>query len=597
VAQQSIVSDPSIDGPTFQFGNGGVANNTATYFASRGETSGPLSSWDLIQWNMTNYISPAPISLPAGSMNDPTYGAPAYVWENANDSASLAAYQTPDGTWVYGLQGTNGWDGSPYGGANLFLSALFATPVTMNNTVNYSVDLRITNASVSGNGAAFLNTGFTLNFHDPSGGAPNVGLFLQIPITHSEGLYGTNYSSETTSPDGKTITAIVQGLLSGSTDTYLNFSPSSQTVSVTYSSLNLYLEQALKTLNLPAPMYNLADWSLGSIYIGTEVGTTNGGPASGNAQVGVQISNLQLTETSASPTENLLPNAAVPQVNAGALSQTVLAATEQGSLQDSLGSTLAGSAAIVNFAGGGQAYFDPTGEGSAVARLYMAAFGSAPNAATLATDTAAIQTGNLNLTQLAHTFLTSAQYSALYPRETTAQFASHVYQNSVGWTPVGAGLAGLLQASAAGMSNAAMLVMASQSPNAMVVQSGWDGSDVDGQNFRTFEAVMGRAPDTAARMWMDQVSQNNMSPAGIATMLTSSSEFSTIYANAQPQAVLNAIFANAFQRAPDATASSFYDGLLTSGTTVGALAAGIASSDELRLATAPLTHANWIQTS
>jgi hypothetical protein len=229
--------------------------------------------------------------------------------------------------------------------------------------------------------------------------------------------------------------------------------------------------------------------------------------------------------------------------------------------------------------------------------LYMAAFGSAPSATVLATDTVAIDNGTLGLTGLAQVFLTSAQYASIYPSESTTQFASHIYANSVGWVPIGAGLAGLLQASAAGMTNADMLVMVSQSPNAMVVQSTWDGSDVDGQNFRTFEAVLGRAPDAAARMWMDQVSQNGLTEAGIADMLIASNEFSTIHAGAAPQAVVNAIFENAFQRAPDATASTFYGGLLTSGTTVGALVAGIASSDELRLDTASLTHANWVQTS
>jgi hypothetical protein len=481
MATSLLVADPSIGGPTFLVGTGGVdSTGAAAYYSQRAEINGANSPWALIQWHMNHYISPTALTSIPSSFTDSVYGAPHYVWENSDDTASLAAYTAADGSWVYGLESHNGWDGANDGGANLSLSVPLASPITMNNTVNYSVDLRITDAAVSGNGAAFLNTGFTINFHDPTGASPDIGLFLQIPITHSEGQAASNYYSMSTNSNGS-ITAIAQGLLAGAADPFLAFSASNQTVDVTYSSINLYLQQAISKLGLTATASNLADWTLGSVYIGTEVGTTDGNPYSGNAEIGLQVSHLLLSTTtngttfypaatvastpvvtqtatpavttSTSTTATTVVSAPVvsstpatpvvvapvvvvpntsPVFSGSADQYTITASNNQFVVTDQVagrdGSRTLLSGATPSFSDG-TVSLDPTGQIAHIVRFYQATFDRVPSMAEVQSQLASKAT---DIT-LATSFLSSPEFLA--KGQSGGQFMTAIFNNAFGTAP------------------------------------------------------------------------------------------------------------------------------------------------------------------
>ena len=362
-----LIDDPSLNGPSFHFGTGAVVNNAAELSPEAGETATPATDWKVIQWHMDDYISPIPVVVPSV-----TAGHDSYLWSNANGSATLSAHTANDGSWIYGLEDNNNWNGANDGGANLLLSA-DVSPTTMDHTVNYSLDLRITDAAVDPSANAFLNTGFTVNFHDPSGSASNMTLFLQIPITHSGGEASTDYYSNSGG------VAIAQGLLEGSSDTYFQFSPETQTQHVQYSSINLYLQQAIQKLGLSPAMSNMADWTLGSVYVGTE-GSGNPGTT---AKVGVELSHILLTETDGSPAEQVPTD---PSQFDGAASDFDVTlngnsfTVDLKGVQGSARSLADGSSPHFS---DGTAMADPTGAAAHLIPFFEAAFGRLPSAGEL----------------------------------------------------------------------------------------------------------------------------------------------------------------------------------------------------------------------
>ncbi len=459
-----------------------------------GETaSGPASQWYVSEWSLANYINPANVVVDDTANIDPVYGIPLYSFSNADETQNLSAYQAANGNWIYGLTADNGSLGNTVGGANLFLSTSLSTPITLNNTVNYQVDLRET-AAVSGSAPVFAFTGFTLTFNVAGSSTynaawPTISMFLQIDITDSRGADTmTDYDTATVSADGRSMAIIAAGILPE--DPSLAFGVQNATYDVVYSSLNTYLTNFLQQTyfitqasgsssfgTLEPEVLNLADWTLNGVYIGTEDDGT--GPiTTSSSQLGLQISNLLLSTTTAAPT---LAGSISEVPNTGIPGQTSLAQTEpsnpsgavpseastiiDGYYQTILGRSAdtAGLASWVAAVNAGMSYAqvesDLANSAEAqndISNLYLAELGRAPDPSGLAGFTQYLAAGG-SLAVVCTAIADSAE---------AQNDISNLYLAELGRAPDPSGLAGCTQYLAAGGSLAVVRTAIADSPEA-----------------------------------------------------------------------------------------------------------------------------------
>jgi hypothetical protein len=95
-----------------------------------------------------------------------------------------------------------------------------------------------------------------------------------------------------------------------------------------------------------------------------------------------------------------------------------------------------------------------------------------------------------------------------------------------------------------------------------------------------FQAVLGRMPDKSGLAFWNQITQTGASLAQVAQQLIGSDEFKQKNTTTTNDAILGVIYQNALGRAPDAAGSAYWKKALTTGATLGDVAANIALSAE-----------------
>lgn len=268
------------------FGDGQVANNGPQLFSTLPDIPGPTSNWDVIEWAKDEYLQPTAMVQDDPSTANALLGTAAYSWSTPDGESALQAYQTTNGSWIYGLTASGGTL-SAAGGANLFLSATASTVATFASPITYTVDARIAQASIAyfnstaaatGAVLAQVFTGFVATFNAPTSATydsslPTWTAFLQIPISVSgTATPGALYDNvEPSSTGGGTI--IYSHLLPG--ESALAYQTDSGDLHTLSYNLNAHLSDMIAQSGLGAAEQDMSRWTLGSMYIGLETQTAS----------------------------------------------------------------------------------------------------------------------------------------------------------------------------------------------------------------------------------------------------------------------------------------------------------------------------------
>jgi Domain of unknown function (DUF4214) len=622
-----LLANPSVSGPKLHFGDGLVANNAPGVFASTtASIPGPDDdAWNIVEWSQQQVIDPSAVTVDASSTHDAALGTDAtYSWSTPDGETAVKAYDTSSDGWVYDLAGAGTTaDTTEH---DVFLETAQHLAVNMGgNEVDYAMNAKIVSEgndpTQPNNNAAYAGviTGFTFNYNlagqpDYDANQPSFGIFLQIPLSTTQNnsnlvsyfqdpnLLG--FFSEKENAAGQPTEVISDQLRSENALLPMDGSattPESYNLSAYVADLASYLavEKGLGT-----GVTDLARWTLGGVY----VGVMTQGPST---HADVQISDVSLTiadTPSTSPLQINAPagSASAPPPNsspAGSgdnLSSYIVSEDGSGRLQIVSSPSTApqlslSGAGEFDLPGGGQGYFDPTGNGEEVARLFQAALGRPPDAGAESFYTAPIDAGSLSLVAVAQDFLTSSEYQTEHGNESNAAFVEDVFQNVLGRS-FGDSDGGWVSLLDGGVSKAAVLVGIATSGEAVLHNETWDGSDVYGQDYRAFETVLGRAPDQTAQSWMASMVGNGMTPQGVISALADSSEMLTRYAAETPTAIVESLYQSGLSRAADPSGLANGVPFLESQGSVVSLAFGIANSAEGRNDYASVTHANWVST-
>lgn len=267
MAYTSVMSDPSVDGPSFKFGK--AQDGVAAYYDTVPNLSATTSAWHLAEWHTTSTLNPAQMVLQDSAERDILLGTPSYSWSTGNGNIRFSVYGKP-GAFSYRLSDYNGMLTSD-GAQNILLEAPVAgTAPTFDHPITFAADEAIT-AVVRGGAGQQVGNNFTVVFNLPGsvGYDPNlktISAFLQVPLADSRGSPGA-YASYGTNPIYN-----VTGVAS------MSFAPSTVMSRVEIdlnAALNRFLEDYKQTTGVPAEVTQLQRWSLTSTYLGSE--TTDGG--------------------------------------------------------------------------------------------------------------------------------------------------------------------------------------------------------------------------------------------------------------------------------------------------------------------------------
>ncbi len=298
------------------FGNEGVVNYAPSYFAVPSSlASEPQSAWTIEQWNQPVTINPNDYVQNDQNASDDLYGDALYFWSEPNTSTNFAIYQNMEslgGGYVYSLT-----DGSSNDEVDFFMAS--PAPVnyqndTLNHPVTLSLSAKITEDSIKYANPAFFNPsyvfatvdlGFTVTF-DGAGGIAYGAYsgFIQIDPFVTNSTSPVSYTSGELSPTNNQFTDSKRF----ASDPGLPLLPSDSDAlpdTLTYN-VNNYVYYALQAAFAgysaadQAILLNLANWSIGSFYVGlatNDITVDNSGTESLAASVSanLQVSNLSIS--------------------------------------------------------------------------------------------------------------------------------------------------------------------------------------------------------------------------------------------------------------------------------------------------------------
>jgi hypothetical protein len=199
---------------------------------------------------------------------------------------------------------------------------------TFSNPITYSLSARLSQATTNdGNQASpalvQVFSGFIATFNstenpDYNPALPTIPAFIQIALSSS-----TSQDSRYLSFHNNEIvyTYTIPG------DPSLPFASSNAPPTQLNYSLNSYLEDMIAhSSDLPPEATNLSLWSLGGMYVGSELGALGSGTASSSSLLSLQISNLSLTDDTSQTVSYAVPSAElIPGFDTSAISASASA--------------------------------------------------------------------------------------------------------------------------------------------------------------------------------------------------------------------------------------------------------------------------------
>lgn len=252
---------------------------------------------------------------------------------------------------------------------------------------------------------------------------------------------------------------------------------------------------------------------------------------------------------------------------------------------------------VLAFADGSSAMVDPTGSAQDIARLYLGAYGRAPDLSGLLTYTQELDAGTVSLAGIAATAPTSPQFLSTYGTLSDTQFVTRLYENADGRAPDPGGLAAYTGALASGQARGQVLLSIAESAEARVHSQAVAGDANDATVTRLYEAIDARAPDAGGLIGYASALDGGRSVQQIATAMLSGNEYTAKFGTPTDTAFVTDLYRNLLGRTPDASGLAAYTAALSGGEGRAQLVAGFINGDEAKLITAPLTHLGYVTTS
>ncbi len=327
MAQTISVLPSASDGLVDEFGDGLVQNYAAEMFTPPTALAAqPQSQWYIAQWDQPVAINSADYSQNDAATYDPNYGNALYSWTEPRTTAAIAIYRNTaalGGGDVYQLTDTNTVLAPSDGAtdeADMFLQSPPLNNVSLSHPLTLSLDAKITQSLVqfaspqlatdyakSGTVFGTFDIGMTVNFNGADGLPGYVG-FVQIVPWTSDSPALANYESGALTPGDGNTQFISSLLMAGDPSlSLLSADAGAAPVGLSYN-VNQYVYASLQSAfaNFSASqqsyLLNLANWTLGSLYIGPATNdaqvTSASGLTSEVAQIttGIQVSDINVTE-------------------------------------------------------------------------------------------------------------------------------------------------------------------------------------------------------------------------------------------------------------------------------------------------------------
>lgn len=288
-----IFDDPSINGPNLKLGTGSGLNFSGYSDMDGGEDS----DWSELQWEAPTYFTSGNMSTTAKT--DSTFGTALGSWAfgNSNDYTSYAVYGTK-GSYVYQLQ----TEGGSLNDVLLQSKSVQPKVYTFNHQITFTANESLSNVQ-AGSGVYQVGNNFIVSFNY---NGQRADFFLQSKLADSR----ANLSSYSTIPRGITTSNI--GAMSGTiydvvnksdstgsvipydSVAYLPFSNQYSTLHTVTVNVNAELLQMIRHIesintdaSLDAALNDMSNWSLTTVYVGTESGD-------GTATSSVNVQNLEV---------------------------------------------------------------------------------------------------------------------------------------------------------------------------------------------------------------------------------------------------------------------------------------------------------------
>lgn len=230
---------------------------------------------------------------------------------------------------------------------------------------------------------------------------------------------------------------------------------------------------------------------------------------------------------------------------------------------------------------------DPDAAFAQVERLYLSVLGRAPDAIGLDFYVDRIEDRQAALVSVANDLIGSAEFQAATGGLTNAQFVDYVYQHALGRAPDAGGKAFYTQALDNGLSRGGFVVDLSESAEhraatADLVTQGFFNTDDDYQSVALlYDGFFDRLPDqNGLTFYAEAVKDGRLSLGQIASEMAGSTEFRAMVDGKSNAEIVDLVYQNALDRAPDAGGAAFYTNQLNNGTSIEAFVADLAFSQE-----------------
>ncbi len=239
--------------------------------------------------------------------------------------------------------------------------------------------------------------------------------------------------------------------------------------------------------------------------------------------------------------------------------------------------------------------FDPTGNAENVSRLYLAAFGRAPDVAGLRAWANVIDSSFVPLSVVATSFAASPEFIGDYGTLSNAGFVDRLYQNVLGRPGDTGGTQAWTGALSAGTSRGSVLLGFAESAENRANTISMAGDVNDAEAYRLYQAALDRAPDTAGLSGWSAMLAAGTSPTQIAQGFLNSAEFQQKHGVALTAGdFVSTLYQNVLHRPADQAGLQAWTAALQQGISQATVLVGFSDSSENRLQTADATHANWV---
>jgi hypothetical protein len=325
MSQSIAVLPDASDGLVDALGNGLVSNDAAAFFQTPAAlASQTQSQWYIAQWGQPIAINSADYSIGSPAFYDPVYGNALYAWTEPDANSAIAIYQNTaalGGGDVYDLVDGN-TDLPPSSGAteeaDMFLSSP-STRASLAHLITLSLNAKITQSLIqfatpalaaqyatAGTVFGTFDIGLTVNF-DGAGGLPAYSGYVQIVPWTSDSAALADYHSGAITPGDASAQFISSLLLPGDPALSLLSADAGANPDALSYSVNQYVYDSLLnafadfTPAQKAILFNMSNWTLGSVYIGPATNVAQTTAANGATSlvatetVGIQVSDIAVT--------------------------------------------------------------------------------------------------------------------------------------------------------------------------------------------------------------------------------------------------------------------------------------------------------------